>query len=198
MLVVDLHALHTVHLLNLIDDVFLHLDGTLDGQDVGRGDGTVGEGHACADVVVLLYENLLGQGHEIAFLVSGLGTDDNLAVASLDLAHLDLSVDLGDDGGIGGVAGLEELCDAGQTSGDITGFTDSAGNFHDNISGLDLLSVLYHQVGAYGEVVLLHLGAVIHDVDSGVLGFVPGLDDDFLLVEGVFVGGLLPEGDALD
>ena len=35
-------------------------------------------------------------------------------------------------------------------------------------------------------------------MDGGVLGFVPGLDDDLLLVEGVFVGRLLPECDALD
>ena len=59
MLVVDLHALHTVDFLNLVDDVLLHLDGTLDGQDVGGRYGTVGQGHTCADVVVLLYENLL-------------------------------------------------------------------------------------------------------------------------------------------
>ena len=119
MLVVDLHALHTVDFLNLVDDVLLHLDGTLDGQDIGGRYGTVGQGHTCADVVVLLYENLLGQRYQVALLVTALGADDDLPVTAFYLTHLNLTVDLGDDGGVGRIAGLEELGDAGKTSGDI-------------------------------------------------------------------------------
>ena len=111
--------------------------------------------HAGTDVVVFLYENLLGQRYEIAFLIAALGADDNLAVTAFDLTHLDLSVDLGDNGGIGGIAGLEELGDTGQTSGDIARFSDGARNLDDNVSGLYFLSVLDHQVGAYRQVVLL-------------------------------------------
>ena len=43
MLVVDLHTLQTVHILYLVDDILLYRRGALDGQDVARRDGAVGE-----------------------------------------------------------------------------------------------------------------------------------------------------------
>jgi len=41
-LIVDLHALQTVNVLDFVDDVFLNGRGALNGQDVGRRDGTIG------------------------------------------------------------------------------------------------------------------------------------------------------------
>ena len=47
-----------------------------------------------------LDEDLLGERNEIALLEIRAVAHDDLAVAPLDLAHDDFSVDLGDDGGI--------------------------------------------------------------------------------------------------
>ena len=100
-LVVDLHALQTIHGLDLVDDVLLRLHRTEDVQDVGRGDAAVGQAGACANVVVLLDQDLLGRRDLVGLLDTGtvLHPDDTLA--ALDLVHEDLAVDLGDDGGIG-------------------------------------------------------------------------------------------------
>ena len=68
MLVIDLHALQTVNLLNLIHDVLLNLDRTEYVENVGRGYGAVGKTGSGPYVVVLLNEYLLGHRHEIGFL----------------------------------------------------------------------------------------------------------------------------------
>ena len=55
------------------------------------------------------------------FLVSSAGLDDDLAVTSLDLAHLDVSVYLGDDSRVGRISCLKEFGYSRKTSGDVTG-----------------------------------------------------------------------------
>ena len=108
-LVVDLHTLEAVNVLHLVDDVFLHGGGTLDGKDVAGRNRTVGERRTSTYVVVLLHENLLGEGHEVLLDFAKFGGDDDFAVATLDGAHGDFSVDFGNDGGVARVACFEEL-----------------------------------------------------------------------------------------
>ena len=91
------------------------------------GGATVGEGSTCAHEVVFLYEDLLGEGDKVFLDLAELGGNDDFAVAALDGAHRDLTVDFGNDCGIGGVAGFEEFGDTGQTTGDVAGRTDYAG-----------------------------------------------------------------------
>ena len=93
MLVVDLHTLQTIHILYFVDDVLLDGRGTLDGQDVGRRDDTVRERCSGTHGIVLLYQYLLGEGHEVLALLTGLRGDHNLAVTALHLTHGDLTVD---------------------------------------------------------------------------------------------------------
>ena len=120
MLVVDLHTLQTVNFLNLIHDVLLYLHGTLDVQDVGRGERTFGKRRTGFHVVVLLCQNLLGCGDEILFLFTRLGGDVHATVTTFELLlEGDHTVDFGYDSRIGGITGLEELGDARQTAGDI-------------------------------------------------------------------------------
>ena len=129
--VVDFHTLQTVDFLNLVDNVFLHLHRALDGEDVGRGDGAVGERRASLDIVAVLSQNLFGGGDEVGALFAGLGGDGNLTVAAFELlGDGDDTVDFGHDGGVGRVACFEEFGDAGQTARDVAGLAEGARDFH--------------------------------------------------------------------
>ena len=57
-LVVDLHTLHAVYILYLIDDVLLYGCRAHDVEDVGGSCGAVGQRCAGTHVVVLLHKNL--------------------------------------------------------------------------------------------------------------------------------------------
>ena len=93
MLVVDLHTLQTVNVLYLIDDVLLNGGRTLDGEDVARGDRTVGERSSCTYGVVLLHKDLLRERNEIFALLASLRCNDDLTITTLHLAHCNLTVD---------------------------------------------------------------------------------------------------------
>ena len=134
-LVVDLHTLHTVYILNLVDDIFLNGSGTHDVEDVGRSDGTVGERSSGAHIVVFLNENLLRQRNEILLDFAKLGSNRYLTVASLNLAKLNLTVDFRNDSGVGRVTCLKELGNTGQTTGDITGITCRTRNLDEYLAG---------------------------------------------------------------
>ena len=187
-LVVDLHTLETVYILNLVDDVLLHSRGTLDGEDVVGRDGTVGEGCAGTHVVVLLHENLLGQGHQILLDFAEFGSDNDLAVAALDIAHGDFTVDFADNGGVARIAGLEELGHTGQTAGDVAGLADGTRNLDEDVTGLEFLTVLDHDVAVDGEVVGADEFAVlVDDMTGGHAALLLALDDDALAQTGGFV-----------
>ena len=44
-LVIDLHTLHPVYLLDLVHNILLYLGGSFDGQNIGRGNGSVRKGY---------------------------------------------------------------------------------------------------------------------------------------------------------
>ena len=160
-LVVDLHTLQAVNVLDLIHDIFLHCRRAFDGKDVGRRDGTVGQRRSGAHVVVFLHEDLFREGHEVMFLFAKFGADDDFTVTALDAAHLDFAVDFGNDGGVARIAGFEELGDAGQTTGDVTGLSDGTRNLDEHFAGVDLLPVFDHDMAVDGEVVRAEKFAVV-------------------------------------
>ena len=120
-LVVDLHTLHAVYLLYLVDDVLLDLSRALDGQNIARSDRSVRKRRTGTDIVVLLHEDLTRQRYEVTLHVAHFRGNDDFAVAPLDLSERNLTVDFRYDGGIRRVTGLEELGNTRQTAGDITG-----------------------------------------------------------------------------
>ena len=147
---------------------------------------------------MLLHQDLLRQRYEVLALVARLRGDDDLAVAALHLAHGDLTIDLGNNGGVRRVASLEQLGDTGQTGGDVTTLGGCTRNLDKRLTGADGLSILDHDVATHGEVIgsyLLALG--VEDIAGGHLGLVLRLSDDFLSKTGSLVG-LGTEGDALD
>ena len=93
---------------------------TKDVQDIGRRDGTIREGRTGLHKVVLLNHNLTRQGNQVTLHVTLLRGDDNLTITTLDLTECYLTIDLRYDCGVRRVTSLEELCNTGKTSGDIT------------------------------------------------------------------------------
>ena len=95
--VIDLNTLHPVHFLYLIDNVLLHLGRSLDGQDVSRCNGPIRQGYAGLYVIILLDQDLLGQGYQVFLQFFGLGLDNYLTVTPLDLPEGYFSVNFRND-----------------------------------------------------------------------------------------------------
>ena len=119
-LVIDLHTLHTVNFLNLIHNVLLNLGGSFNGQDISRGDGTIRQRCTGLYVIILLYQDLLGQWYQVFLYFTGLGSDDDLTVTTLDLAKGYFTVDFRNHSRIGRIPGFKQFGYPWQTTGDIT------------------------------------------------------------------------------
>ena len=165
MLVVNLHTLQTVHVLYLVHDILLHCRRTFNGQNVGRRSGTVRQRSTSTYIVVLLYQNLFGQRHEILLHFTQLGSDDNLTVTAFQFTHRDFTVDFRNHCGIGRITRFEQLRHTRKTSRDVAGFTYGTRNLHQYVSGFDNLIVLNSQVSADGEVIRTNqLSVLVQDM----------------------------------
>ena len=136
MLVVDGNALEPVDLLDLVDEVRRELLLALDAKDVVRVCRPVLQRLARADAVTRLDVDVLALGDEVLAglvgerrAVMAERRDDDLALALGVLAEGDLAVDLRDDRVVLRLAGLEELGDARETTGDVLGLRALAGIF---------------------------------------------------------------------
>ena len=114
-LVVDVHALQTVDLLDLVHQVPLQLLLAAHPQDVVGVDGAVHEGLAGLDPLALLDVDVGAAGKLVLTLLVVVGGHEDLPVLLGDVAVLDDAVDLRDDGGLLRPARLEELDDSGQS-----------------------------------------------------------------------------------
>ena len=139
--------------------------------------------------------------------VLGERRDDDLALALGVLAEAHLAVDLGDDGVILRLAGLEELGDTGQTARDVLRLRGLARDLGEDVAGVDLVAVLDDDVGANRQEVprveragrelqrLAGLGSLIEM--RGRRSACARLDDDLARQAGDLVE-LLGHRDALD
>ncbi len=188
MLVVDLHALHTVDVLHLVDDIILHGRGTLDVKDVGRSDVAVGKRSAGTHEVVLLHKNLLRQRHKIFLLLAKLRRHGYLTVTTFDLTEFHLAIDFADHGRVARVAGLEKLGHTGKTTGDVTGVTGSTRNLHEHLTRSQFLTLIDEKVGTYRQRIRAHeISVIVIELGCGHLRTVLRLDDDFLAEVGALV-----------
>src|SRR5690606_34617931 len=96
-LVIDLNTLQAVNVLNFIDDVFLNGCRTFDGQNVGRSSCTVRQWSTGAYVIVFLNKDLLGERYEILLNLTGLGSNNDFAVSSLNFTKGYLTVNFRND-----------------------------------------------------------------------------------------------------
>ena len=65
------------------------------------------------------------------------------------LAEGNHAADLADDGGLFGLAHLEELRHPGQAAGDVLGLGGLPGDLDDHVAGKDLVALIHHEDGAH-------------------------------------------------
>ena len=132
MLIVDLNALQTVDLLDLADQVVLHIAQALDRQDIlGIEHALTGDDVALLHTVTRHDACMLGKGDGVAldhlctglFVLAG-DLDDHVL---LGIVLRDHTRDLAHDGHALGTAALEQLLNTRQTLGNILGRCDTAG-----------------------------------------------------------------------
>src|SRR5499427_8839037 len=121
-LVVDVHALEAVNLLNGVDEVSLRELFAEHGEKVMEVERAVDKGFTGLDVVAFLNVDVYA-ARDGVFLggLAILAFDIDFAHALSDFAVANGAVDFADDGGILGLAGLEQLDDARETAGDVLG-----------------------------------------------------------------------------
>ncbi len=122
---------------------------------------------------------MLARGDGVAPLLGRFAPDDDRPLALGDLAELGPPVDLGDDGRIGRLPGLEQLGHPRQAGGDVPGLGDLPRGLGQQLAGRDGLAVLDHDPGADGYGIAgPQLALLVHHVDVGVEVAVLALDDD--------------------
>src|SRR5229473_1552326 len=175
-LVVDVHALQAVHLLNGVDQVGLRELFAEDGQQVMQVERAVDQGFAGLDVVAFLHVDVHAARNRIflgGLAVFAFHVDFAHALGDFAVAHR--AVDFADDRGILGLAGLEELHDARETSGDVLGLGGFARDFREHVAGLHLVAVPDHQVGAgRHQVLFADLARGIADKNRRLMLFIAG------------------------
>ena len=137
-LVVDLHALAAVDVLDFADEVLLHGLFAGDAEDVVGHQRAVDQGLAGADEAAGVHAEVLAVGDEVLALDAAFAADDDRPLAAALLAQqFHGAVDLGDDGRVLGLAGLEDLGHAGQTAGDVLRAGHLAGRLGQQRAGRD-------------------------------------------------------------
>src|SRR6476469_9851059 len=183
-LVVDRHALSAVDLLDLLDEVDLHLAGTLDTKHLVRVGGAFHQLLAHLDVVavgeqplgaVVVLEHLqaLTTGELVVdhFLATIVGNDGDL-VEALALLEAHATGDVGDRRLVPRNPGLEEFLHAGQTTHDVAATRNTAlverthgqlrAGFADGLGGDDA-----DRLADVDELARRHRTAVAHRAHAG-------------------------------
>ena len=133
-LVVDAHALESVDLLHLVDQVLRERLLAEDREDVVRVRAAVHERLAGLHEVALVHADVLALGDQVLARLADLGRDDDLALALRVLAERHDAVDLGDDGELLRLPRLEQLGDARQTAGDVLRLRRLARDLRDDVA----------------------------------------------------------------
>src|SRR5208337_186401 len=173
-LVVDVDTLQTVDLLNGVDEVGLGVLLAQNREQVVEIERTVDEGLTGTDVLAFLNVDVDASGDGVflgGFAVHAFDVD--FAHTLADFAVADVAINFADDGGILGLAGLEEFHDARQTTGDVLGLGGFPWDLGEDVASLNFIAILNHQVGAgRHEVLLADLAGRIADQDGRLMFFV--------------------------
>ena len=147
-LVVDAHALESVDLLDLVDQVLRQRPLAEHLEDVVRVRRTVHQRLAGADAVAFADRQVLALRDQVLARLADLGDHEHLALALGVLAEVHDAVDLADDRVVLRLARLEQLGDARQTAGDVLGLRGLARDLRDDVAGLDVVAVVDEDVRA--------------------------------------------------
>src|SRR5690606_79439 len=171
-LVVDLHTLQAVYFLDFVHQIFLYCGRALDRQDIRRCDRTIRKRLTCLHEVVILNQDVLRQGHEVALLNTIARFDENLAVTALDATVRYHTVDFADYGRVRRISCFEQLRYARQTTRDVARLTHRSRNLREDLTGFDLLSGIHGKESTHRDVVSLRLVLTgdndrrVHGLDS--------------------------------
>ena len=153
-LVVDFDALAAVDVLDFADQILLHGFFAGDAEDVVRHQRAVDQRLAGPDEVAGVDAQVLAVRDEVLALDAAFAADDDRPLAAALFAQqLDRAVDLGDDGRVLRLAGLEDFRHAGQTAGDVLRAGHFAGRLGQQRAGGDLVAFVDFDVGLFRQVV---------------------------------------------
>src|SRR5688500_7443444 len=147
--------MQAVNLLHFVEQILLHRARTLDAENVVRIHRTFGEtvarSHPVAGVhaKVLAGRDLVQLSRILCIRRRVLRHHSDLALAALDLAEPDLTIDLGDRGRIRRTARLEQLGNTRQTTGDVASLVRLTRNLGEDGSRRDFLSILDGELRTY-------------------------------------------------
>ena len=143
MLVVDLHALQTVDVLDLVDQIVGQRLDTQHLQDVMRHRGAVDQRVAPADIIAFLHRDVLALRDQIFGRLAGLVVlHDDAALGLVVLAEFHAAIDFGDDRVILRPAGFEQFGHTRQTAGDVACLAAFARDTRQHVAGRHLRAVL--------------------------------------------------------
>ena len=179
MLVIDIDSLQPVDLLDFIDQVGLQFLFAEHGQNIVRISGTVHERLSGSDRISLLHVDVNTSRQRVFPLHPVVAGYRNLASTLGNVAVPHHAVNLGDDCGLLGLAGLEQLHHTGQSTGDVLGLGGFSGNLGQDVTGVHLFAVDHHQMGAGGHEILLY--RLLHRPGLARALAVTTLDDDLRL-----------------
>ena len=173
-LVVDLHALQTIDVLDLIDDIAGQRLDTQQSQDVVRIGRTVDDELALVDHLTVVNQDvLLFRDQEFKGIALKVGDDQTLLALGV-LAKRHRTGDVGEHAGILGGTRFEELGHPRQTAGNVAILLRFLGNPGKHFTNADLLAIADHDQRAHREG---DGDCVIGTGDSDFLsGFVDQLD----------------------
>src|SRR5690606_12688447 len=113
-------SLAAIDVLDFAGQVLMHRFLARDPQDVVRHERTVDESLAGPHPVARVHAKVLAVGNEVLAFDAGFAADDNRALAALLLAQdFHRAIDLGDNGRVAWLTGLEDFRHPRQTTGDV-------------------------------------------------------------------------------
>src|SRR5712671_1567912 len=146
-LVINAHALQSVDLLDLVDQVARELLDPKDAQDVVRYAVAVQHQVALQDVITLLHADVFALGDQVLDRLAGalVRHHDDAPLGLVILAEFDAAFALADNREILRLARLEQLGDTGQTAGDVARLRGFPRHPGEHIAGLDVRAAIDRQ-----------------------------------------------------
>ena len=150
-LVVDLHALQTVHVLNFIHDVTGEFFDTEESQNVVRIRRSFHDFFTALHHLTVVHEDLLILADEEFVIVTVVIGNDEALLALRFLTERDGTRRFGEHTGILRAAGFEEFGHTRQTARNVSGLLAFARDTCEHFALVDFLAVAHHDDGAHRQ-----------------------------------------------